>query len=162
MKKINSHLVLSYITYLSPYLNQKQPLQLVHYHYFCCYLWVLKDLSTDSLLLINIKKGKKKYISLVKSSKCHKKGKYTFWYKYYKVIINFFNFIKKINISNNKYFEIFFYLQKFYLNLSSNLFFLKKISITLTCTFQFVKSLGFKWLHYFYLYIFFIDFLLLL
>ena len=146
MTKINSKLVLSYITYLSPYLNKNQPLQLVHYHYFCCYLWVLKDISKNSILYIDVKNGKKKYISLVKSSKCHKKGKYTFWYKYYKVIIYFFNFIKKINISSYKYFEVYFYLQKFYSNLSSNLFFLKKMSISLSCTFDFVKNLGFIWL----------------
>lgn len=150
MEKINSHLVLSYITYLSPFLNKNQPLQLVHYHYFCCYLWILKDLSKNSTLNIDIKKGKKKYISLVKSSKCHKKGKYTFWYKYYKVIINFYNFLRTINISSYKYFEIFFYLQKFYSNLSSNLFFLKKITISITCTFNFVKTLGFKWLLFYY------------
>jgi len=143
LEKINSHLVLSYITYLSPYLNSKQPLQLVHYHYFCCYLWILKDLSKNSTLSIDIKKGKKKYISLVKSSKCHKKGKYTFWYKYYKVIVNFFNFLKTFDISSYKYFEVFFYLQKFYLNLSSNLFFLKKITISINCMFDFVKILGF-------------------
>lgn len=110
--------------------------------------------------MINIKKGKKKYISLVKSSKCHKKGKYTFWYKFYKVIITFFNFIKKIFISSYKYFEIFLYLQKFYVNLSSNLFFLKKLSITLTCSFDFIKNLGFIWLQYYYFFILFIDFFL--
>lgn len=148
MKKINSQLVLSYITYLSPFLNSNQPLQLVHYHYFCCYLWILQGLSKNSLLIINIKKGKKKYISLVKASKCHKKGKYTFWYKFYKIIITFFNFIKDVNISSYKYFEVFVYLQNFYLNLSSNLFFLKKLSITLTCTFDFIKNLGFIWFQY--------------
>jgi hypothetical protein len=95
------------------------------------------------MLSIDIKKGKKKYISLVKSSKCHKKGKYTFWYKYYKVIVNFFNFLKTFDISSYKYFEVFFYLQKFYLNLSSNLFFLKKITISINCMFDFVKILGF-------------------
>ena len=103
----------------------------------------MKDISKNSILYIDVKNGKKKYISLVKSSKCHKKGKYTFWYKYYKVIIYFFNFIKKINISSYKYFEVYFYLQKFYSNLSSNLFFLKKMSISLSCTFDFVKNLGF-------------------
>lgn len=96
------------------------------------------------MLIIDIKKGKKKYISLVKSAKCHKKGKYTFWYKYYKVLIYFYNFLNLEKISSFKYYEIFYYLQQFYLGLSSNLFFLKKIAVSLNCSINLVKNLGFS------------------
>lgn len=100
---------------------------------------MLKHIYKNSFFNYIIKKNKKKYVSLVKSAKCHKKGKQTFWVKSYNICIKINNFFKDTIVLNN-YWNFFFYLRNFYSNISSNLLFQKRINIGINCNLNFLGS----------------------
>lgn len=138
-EKCFSYIELYYITFISPYISKKKKIHLTTYYYFLCYIWMLKRIYTNSSFSFIIKKNKKKYTSLVKSAKCHKKGKQTFWLKSYSICIKIKNFLKS-DISLNNYWNFFFYLRNFYFNISSNLLFQKRINIGINCNLNFLGS----------------------
>lgn len=138
---VNSKIELSFLTYVSPFEKSRRPLNLTHYYYFCCYLWLLRDLHCFSHLDIFIVRRKKKYFTFLKSSKCHKKGKYSFWFIIYKIYIKFFDFINDLVVNSVTYKTIFYYLQDFYSNLSSSVVFQSNFQLSLKCHFFFLNFL---------------------
>ncbi len=137
--KCFSYIELHYITYISPYISKKKKIHLTTYYYFLCYIWMLRHLYKDTIFNYTIKKNKKKYISLVKSAKCHKKGKQMFWLKSYCICLKIKNFLTNI-INFTDYWAFFFYLRNFYFNISSSLLFQKRINIGLKCNLNFLGS----------------------
>ena len=138
-QKINSSIELSYFTYISPYFKENRPLNTYHYHYFCCYIWLLQNIENNSTVKFLIKKNKKRYFSLVKSSKCHKRGKYTFWFKSYKIIVIFLNFLRSQSVHLSKYLALFYFIRDFYTNLSSDILFQKRVVISLQSCLDFLN-----------------------